>query len=182
MATGGVVFLRPTIRCGRGSGAVVYLAHRQVAGIYSTALTNTSSRVKKHKKPSSLHPIGYIDGDKSKPVLIDEAWSRFLGLEIQGRKLGGTAYPTLPDLTEFILLSQQNATAVAQLQTTLEQMVIANAQTLQSVVEVTQTASLAGAAQIPPPVLVRQETSPPPLNDLQGGGDGGGGDGGGGGD
>lgn len=178
MATGGVVYVKPTIGGSRGGGGVVFITHRQVAGIYTTSLSLSSTRVKKNGKPSSMHPLGYIDGDKGKPVYIDEAWSRFLGLEIAGRKLGGINFPSVPELTDFILLAQNNATAVAQIQTALQQMVTANAQSLQSVIAVTQTAALAGAAQIPPPVLAAPETSAPILGDSPGAGAGGG-DGGG---
>src|SRR4051812_44120400 len=101
--TTATIYVRPTIRGPQGSGGVVFVAHRQVAGLYSISLGASSTSVKKHKKPSGLHPIGYVNGDKSKPILIDEAWSRNFGLEIGGRKLGGSAYPTLPDLTNFIL-------------------------------------------------------------------------------
>lgn len=179
-STGAVIYLRPTIRGPRGSGAVVYIAHRQVAGIYTNVLSATPTSVRKNKKPSSLQPIGYVNGDKDKPVLIDSAWSKYLGLEIAGRKLGGSAYPTLPDLTSFILLAQNNAAAIAQLQTAQGQMMTANAQTLQSLLEVNQAAAVPGAAQIAAPVLAVPETTAPLFTQPDfGDGGGGGGDGGG---
>lgn len=158
-STAAVVYVRPTIRGPRGSKGVVFVTHRQVAGIYTASLF--ARNVNKHKKPSSLHPIGYIGGDRSKPVLIDEAWSRHIGLEINGRKLGGTAYPTVPELTEFILLAQNNASQISQILAAMEQMNNANAQSIQGLRDVVNAAALAGAAQVPPPVLARQETTPP---------------------
>lgn len=187
--TTALIYARPTIRGPQGGGGIVFVTHRQVAGLYATLLGATSTSVKKHKKPSSLHPIGYVNGDKSKPILIDEAWSRYFGLEIGGRKLGGSAYPTLPDVTNFILLAQNNAAAIKQIQDAQAQMIAANAQTLQALVEINQAAAVPGADQIPPPVLAPPETTPPlpqqpDFGDGAGGGGGGGdgGDGGAGGD
>src|SRR3954471_5780513 len=107
-STGAVIYARPTIRAVRGAGGVVYVAHRQVAGVYTSNLSATSASVKKNKKPHSRVPLGRVEDGV---VYIEPAWSKYLGLEIGGRKLGGSAFPTLPDVTEIMLLSQQTATA-----------------------------------------------------------------------
>jgi len=185
--TTATVYVRPTIAGPRGAGGVVYIPHRQVAGIYTIALTASSTTVKKNKKPSGAAPIGYVDGDRTKPVLIDPAWSKYFGLEIGGRKLGGAAFPTLPDIAEFILQTQNSSAAVALELAAMAQMLEANAQTLAALLEVNTTAAVPGVEQVPPPVVTIPETTAPiyiPPDYYGGGGDGagsGGGDGGGGG-
>jgi hypothetical protein len=180
--TGAVVQFRPTFGGFKGSGAVVFFAHRQVTGLYSTSLTTAASTVNKNKKPSSLHPIGYINGDRSKPVLIDPVWSKYLGLEIGGRKLGGPAFPTLPEVASFVTQQQVDA----QLAAAQDQWMSSLAQTMAALREVVVTATLAGADQVPPVVLARQETNPQPISpyfyDNTASSGGSGGDGGGGGD
>ncbi len=184
--TTATVYLRPTIRGARGAGGVVFFPHRQVAGIYSTALTATSAAVKKNKKPSGRMPIGTVEGTD---VYITAPWSKYLGLEIGGRKLGGAAFPTLPDITEFILQTQNSSAAVALELAAMAQMLEANAQTLAALLEVNTTAAVPGVEQVPPPVITIPETTAPIYTapeyygSVGGGGDGGGGggDGGGGG-
>lgn len=152
------------------TGGVVYVVHRQVAGIFATSLTALAS--KKNWKPSSVVPIGKTASGEA--VYVETPWSKYFS-DLGGRKLGGATFPTLPELTDFITQSNQNATAIAAIQTALQQMVTANAQTAQALTQVVQSAGLTGSGQIPPPVLAPQEYS--------GGGDGaGGGSGGGGGD
>jgi hypothetical protein len=158
----------------------VYLPVRAVSGLYSTNLT--AANQKKHKKPSSLEPMGYVNGDKDKPVLISPSWSRYLGLEIGGRKLGGSSFPTVPEVASFVTQQQVDA----QLSAAQDQWAAANAQALQTLIAVVQAAGLTGSDAIPPAVLARQETNPQPVSDfgyqLGGGGGGDGGGGGGGGD
>lgn len=165
-----VVYVRPTIRGPRGGRGVVLATHRQVAGFYTTSLTHSGS--KKNWKPHALQRVGKTASGEE--VLIDPAWNRFQG-DIANRKLGGATFPTVPDITEIFNLSQSNATAISQIQTALEQMVNANAQSLATLLQVVQTAALAGAAQVPPVVLARQETNIPPAPPIDlgnlGGGD-----------
>jgi hypothetical protein len=166
--------------------AIAYIAIRAVSGVYTSNLSATSARVLKNKKPQSGVPFGTVVGDK---VYIDPGWSKYLGLEIGGRKLGGSAFPTLPDVAEIMLLSQNTAAAVAQVQSAQSQMMTANAQSQQAMLEVIQQlaididalgkpASAAQVPQVPPPVLTVPETTAPIYEPFPIGGDGGGGGGG----
>ncbi len=157
------------------TGAVVFFPVRVVAGFYSASLS--ASTTKKNWKPSSVHPIGRTSDGKE--VFLDPAWSRYFS-DLGGRKLGGALFPTLPDVTEIFALTNNNAVEISQIQVALEAQAKANAQSIAAILEVINTAALAGAAQVPPPVLVRQETTPPPPIDpgayagVIGGGGGGG--------
>jgi len=156
-STGGIVYFRPTIRGPQGTGAVVYFSHRQVAGIYST-VNLSGSTVKKDWRPHAGVPVGYVNGDRSKPVTISEEWLRhfrFLG----NAKLGGSNFPTLPDVANFVTQQQIDA----QLAAAQDQWQAANAQTLQALLEVVKSAGLTGADQVPSAVLARQETNPQPI-------------------
>ncbi len=159
------------------TGAVVFFPVRVVAGFYSSALAQSTA--KKNWKPQSLHPIGRTSDGKE--VFLDPAWSRYFS-DLGGRKLGGATFPTLPDITEIFSLTNNNATAISQIQTALEQQANANAQAIESLRQVVQTAALVGAEQIPPPVLARQETTPPPVDTFFNNDNGVGSSGGGGGD
>ena len=162
------VYFRPTFVAARSkaSEAVCFFPLRFVSGLYSTALTNSNS--KKNWKPSALTPVVDKDGR------ITGEWNRYFS-DLGARKLGGANFPTLPELTEFFSLARSNSVAIAQLTTALENMVTANAQTTQALLEVVTRAELAGAAQIPPVVLVRQEITPNlgPAPFVEGGGAGG---------
>lgn len=172
-----VVYVRPTIRGPRGGRGVVLATHRQVAGLYTTSLTRSVS--KKNWRPHGGVSIGDVVDQNGNPtgqsVKVNPDWMRHFA-DLGQRKLGGATFPTVPDITEIFQLSQSNATAISQIQTALEQMVNANAQSLAALLQVVQTAALAGAAQIPPVVLARQETNIPPAPDPLGGAGGGGGD------
>lgn len=159
----------------RASTFTAYIPIRAISGLFTTGVM--TKKRPKNWKPHALQPIGQTKSGED--VLIDPAWLRHLSYLGQA-KLGGATFPTLPEMTSFILLAQQNAAAITQVQNALEQMVTANAQSQAAVVQVVQTAALAGSMQIPPVVIARQETTAPPVATLPDspGGDGGGGDGG----
>jgi hypothetical protein len=165
--TGAVVYVRPTFRTSHGAGATVLVTHRQVAGLYSTALAQ--SNAKKNWKPHALHKVVDDNG------YIDPAWNRFFS-DLANRKLGGPIFPTLPDLTGYITTAQAQTLFQSLITTALEQQVNANAQSQAATVQVVQNAGLTGAASIPPVVLARQETNIPPAGDPFGGAGAGGGD------
>ena len=58
--------------------------------------------------------------------------------------------PTLPDVASSVTASQARSIAGEVVASALSQQANANAQALSAVVQVTKTAALAGAAQIPP--------------------------------
>jgi hypothetical protein len=64
---------------------------------------------------------------------------------------------TLADIKQALIVEQAQAAYTAALALASSQQVVANAQTLAAVVQVTQTAALAGATQIPPVQLVPAE-------------------------
>lgn len=144
-----------------------YVPIRALSGLFSPGVTTAPA--KKNWRPHAGVPIGYIDNDESKPVYVNPSWGRHIA-DLGQRKLGGSSYPTLPDLASFVTQAQVDA----QLSAAQDQWTAANAQALQALIQVVQSAGLAGASAIPGAVLARQETNPQPVStlpDSPGGGD-----------
>jgi len=141
-----------------------FIPIRMVSGLYGAGLASSSSI--RDWKPHAQVPMTDDKGH------VTPAWNRYFSA-ISQRKLGGPSYPTLPDVAQFVTQAQVDA----QLSAAQDQWTAANAQALNSLIEVVRAAGLTGAAEVPPAVLARQETNPVYIQpDF---GDGGGGSGGG---
>ncbi len=136
----------------------------------STANTTLSASTKpKEWRPHIGVPVGYVNGDRSQPVHLDESWFRhlrFLGVN----KLGGATFPTLPDVASFVTVTQATELITA----AQDQMAAANAQALAALKEVVD-GLVGGTSTIPSVVLARQEVntwSSPVFTETGGGGGG----------
>ena len=155
--TGAVIYLKPRIVAaevpGRTSGAVLYFSPRLVSGIFADAngvSTQNSATSAKAMLPGPRTPIGYVNGDRSKPVYIDEAtWYRLVDY-IVNIKLGGVTAPTLTDVSNSITSVQDATTSIVNSVVSITEQTTNNAAALDTVKEVVQTADLPGATQIPP--------------------------------
>lgn len=169
-------FVKPrgalTTSAHRSSGFVAYIPVRAVSGLYSSSLNASTTQTKKDWRPRKSVAIGYVGGDRSKPVEVDDTWFqhfRYVG----NNKLGGPNFPTLPVVASFVTQTQVDA----QFSSAIDQFTTALAQSVAQMQEVVKAAGLAGAAQLPPVVLARQETNPTPISTPIFGDTGGGGGG-----
>lgn len=166
-STGAILYLRPrvaaTLAAKRLTGAVVFISPRMASGPWSTAGSITASRNLKSLKtwlPPANVPIGYVNGDPSKPVLIDsKTWYLFVDYLVN-TVLGGPSAPTLADVTTAVTTASVQSASSAATVTAVSQQVQANAESLAATVQVAQNNSLSGASQIPP-VQTYYETGNP---------------------
>lgn len=127
------------------------------AGVFFTASPygDTSfSRLETSPKasyPGARVPIGYVNGDRSKPIYLDPSWERWLRHTWFDR-LGGDSGPTMTEVQTNVVETKAQAVEAAATATAVEVQVIANAESLAATVEVAQNNSLAGATSIPPVV------------------------------
>lgn len=159
-STGAVLYLRPRIEvaltAAHQTGAVVFIAPpRLVTGPFSSAGEIPASRnlaaLKTWLPPSEI-PIGYLNNDRTKPVIIDaQTWYAFLNYFVN-TFIGGPSAPTLADVTSAVTTASAQSAASAAQVTVVQQAVAANAESLGAVVEVAQANDLQGASQIPPVV------------------------------
>src|SRR6185369_3269125 len=150
-----VAYFRPRAYTESGSGAVAYVPIRAFSGLFAANLSASNSRM--DWRPHAGVPIGYVGGDRSKPVIIDESWLRHWRF-VDNKKLGGAPFPTLPEVANFVTQQQIDA----QFQAAIDQFTTALAQSVAQMQEVVKTAGLAGSAQLPPVPVARQETNPTP--------------------
>lgn len=150
-----------------------YITLRAVSGAYTTSLS-ASTTPKEWRPPISV-PIGYIGGDKSKPIMLDESWFRYLRF-LGANKLGGPTFPTLPEVVTQSQLNSAIASSAEAITAAQDQQNAANAQALEALRQVVE--GLTSTSAVPPVVLVRQEVAPPPppVNFETGGGGGAGGE------
>jgi hypothetical protein len=99
--------------------------------------------------PGPRTALGYVNGDRTKPVYIDEAtWYRLLDY-ILNVKLGGIAAPSMADVAATVTTVQEAVTSTVTTVTDLTDMALQNAAVLDTVREVSQASDLDGAEQIP---------------------------------
>lgn len=161
-STGAVVYLKQyeaaASSAARSSGAVVYLPHREVSGVYQTGVGRASARPNDVAwLPNAQTPIGRVKPDGR--VVMDPAWYRALQHIFEVR-LGGRAAPSLPDVVTTVETTQAAAVQSGQQVSALTQQSQANAESLNVVRQVVQNNALTGAAQIPPVVMNPYENIP----------------------
>ena len=163
--TSATLYVKPTmlgvLTVNASSAAFLYLFVRGVSGLYNGSGVKASKNTRNLKSmlPAASVPIGHVmvQGERL-PVQIDDLfWYSFFRYITQ-TVLGGPIAPTLPDVTTALTVAQVQGIAQAAVSAGLTQQAVANAASLSAVVQVTQTAALPGAAQIPPVVLVPPET------------------------
>jgi hypothetical protein len=145
--------------------ALFYIPLRVVSGLYSrTGVTpNRDLRNLRSYLPSASVPIADKDGR------INQQWYSFLNYFVNVYTDFNSAI-TVSDLAQQIEIDQAMATATRAEQAAMAQQANANAQVIASLREVSQSADLAGAAQIPPPQMTPAE---PAYNNPSDGGAGG---------
>lgn len=156
-STGAVLYIRPrfsaTLKSNRATAAVVFLSPRMVSGPWSTAGEIPASRQLKSLRtwlPPAEIPIGYVNNDRSKPVIIDaQTWYSFFNYLVNV-VLGGPNAPTLADVTTAVTVATEQSAESAAIVSAVSQQVVANAESLAATVEVAQNNALPGANQIPP--------------------------------
>lgn len=162
--TTALAYFKPYGAAAGSTTAVAFVCVRALSGLYASNISTAA--VKKNWKPHAMTP--FVD---SKGFISPE-WNRFLG-DLANRKLGGSIFPTVPDLAQFITRQQVDALLTA----AQDQMAQQNAQAIAAIREVLIAAGTTGAAAIPEPTLARQETNPQPIGiDFGETGGGGGGD------
>ena len=147
-ATDSVLYFRPLAQAAASgiTGSVSFFAARASTGLYSsTAILKTNSRNKK-----VIRPIGVPMVDQNGMPM--QQWTDWF-VYIEKQFLNMLHGPTLPDVAKYITAGQATAIAVAAVQSGLAQQANANAQAIQTMREVVQTAQLPGAVQIPQPKL-----------------------------
>jgi hypothetical protein len=150
--------------------STTFAALLPLRGASTATIALVTAPVKKKWRPHPGVPIGYINGDKTKPVMINDDWWGHIK-DLGARKLGGAAFPSLPEVVTQSQLTSQISSVQAQVTATQDQQNAANAQSLEALRQVVQ--GLTSVAAVPPVVLVRQEVTPPPPVESPGGGAGG---------
>jgi hypothetical protein len=125
---------------------------RGVSGIFTEGggvSTQSIAASAKAMLPTPATPIGYVNGDRTKPVYIDAGtWYRLLDFIINV-KLGGVAAPSVTDIASTITSVQEAVTTTVTTVNSVTETVVQNAAALDTVREVAQNNSLSGASQIP---------------------------------
>ena len=153
--TGSVVYVRAnSVASQTGkTGSVSFFAARASTSIYSSlAIKRLNTKNRKVIRPVGVPMVG-TDG------MPTQQWTDWF-VYIEKEFLNMLNGPTLPDITKYVTVGQATAIAVAAVQAGLAQQANANAQSIQTIREVVQTAALPGAAQIPPPKLYSDFTAP----------------------
>ena len=164
--TGSVVYVRAnSVASQTGkTGSVSFFAARASTSIYSSlAIKRLNTKNRKVIRPVGVPMVG-ADG---MPTQQWSDWFVYIDKEFLNMLNG----PTLPDVASFVTVGQATAIAVAEVQAGLAQQANANAQSIQTIREVVQTAALPGATQIPAPKLYSDFNISPNLtnNDSRGG-------------
>jgi hypothetical protein len=142
----------------RSSGAVVYLPHREVSGVYQVGVGTAQTRPNDVAwLPSAQTPIANLNGRGQ--YVMEPSWYRFFQ-HVADVRLGGRAAPSLPDVVTTVETTQAAAVQSGQQVSALTQQSQANAEALSVVVQVAQNNSLTGADQIPPVILNPYENIP----------------------
>jgi hypothetical protein len=155
-STGAVIYIRPQMLAARtvarSTGAVMYFAPRMLAGLWTSSGVTASRDLSNLKAwlPPARIPIGYVNGDRTKPVLIDEAsWYKFLNYFLNVF-IGGQGAPTFSDVVTTVEQTQATAVEASSQTAALAQTTQTNAEALAATIQVSQNSGLAGASQIPP--------------------------------
>ena len=161
-STGAVVHLRlyevGGTGAARSSGAVVYLPHREVSGVYQVGVSTTAARPNDVAwLPSAQTPIASLNGRGQ--YVMEPSWYRFFQ-HLADVRLGGRAAPSLPDVITTVETTQAAAVQSGQQVSALTQQSQANAESLAVVRQVVQNNALTGADQIPPVTLNPYENIP----------------------
>lgn len=168
-STGAVLYLK--VRAGAGSstsrwtGAVAYLALRDSSGQFSSSGGAPATRNLRNLK--SLKPHSSVPLADPSTGRINEYWDRYFSY-LNDTFLEMTNGPTLPDVADSITYSQAVSLVNEAILGALSQQANSNAQSIEAVREVVQTAALPGSAQIPPAKLYMDYA---PIGDAGGGGD-----------
>ena len=125
------------------TNAVIYIPIRAVSGRFTSNLISTARKNLKSWKPSVNAPLVDDHGRITPP------WNQFIDYLIE-TVLGGANAATLADIAGFATVSQVEAIANNAAIGALKQQGVNNAQVIDAIRQVTVTAALAGAAQIPP--------------------------------
>ena len=147
-STGSTAYLRPSATAAASgiSGSVIFFASRSSTGLYSsTSIDKANSRNRKVIRPVGV-PMVDSNGMPTQP------WTDWF-VYIEKQFLNMLNGPTLPDVANYVTVGQATAIAVEAVQQGLAQQANANAQSIQAMREVVQSAALPGALQIPPPKL-----------------------------
>lgn len=176
-STGGIVFIRirdeDTSSSARSTGSVTYLSLRTTSGQFTSKGVTSNLKNRRAMLPSRSEPV--IDDSG----MINNGWWNWFSF-INGVFLAARSNPTLSDVIASIASIQGNNSTTEASIAALMQQTAANAQAVQAVIQVVQTAALPGATQVPPAQLAVQVT--PSGSGPTGGGDSGAGGPGGGGD
>lgn len=159
-STGAVVYIRPRFDAdvvpGRSSGAVVYIPFRSVSGIFSDAGVSSEDNLTSAKAMYPGPRVALVD----ERGFITQPWDRFFRW-ILNDKLGGVDAPSITDVTNSITAVQAATTSVVETVVAVVDQNSQNAAALDTVREVAQNNSLAGASQIPPVVRTPYRTLEP---------------------
>lgn len=154
-SSGAVVYVRPLVSGGAtsigASGAVVFMATRVSTGRYSSLVigAGSTSRNRKVIRPDNSVPYMIQSGDG---MTNNPAWSQWFQY-IEQSFLDMLKGPTLPDVAQYVTVSEAQSIAANVVQHALAQQANANAQSILTIREVVQSAALPGAVQIPIPKL-----------------------------
>jgi len=118
----------------------------EAANNYAGGSGLISSSVAKTKLPQAQLPLGRVQPDGT--VVMDPTWYRFLDY-IANVQLGGVTGPTMGDLSATVDSTRSSAINAQNAVSVVAQTVNANAASLAATVQVSQTAALPGATQIP---------------------------------
>lgn len=149
-STTAVLRIRPrlpaTLSANRRTTASIDLVIRLVGGLYSSSAVKSQTNLSNLKAwlPSARVPVTNLTDGTMTPE-----WYRFIQYVVE-TVLGGAIAPTVAD----VVVAQASVTAssitATQTATAISQQADANAQALAAAVQVVQSASLAGANNIPP--------------------------------
>ena len=125
------------------TNAVIYIPIRAVSGRFASNLASSTKKNLKSWKPSVNAPMVDDQGRITPP------WNQFINYLIE-TVLGGANAVTLADIAGFATVGQVQAIANNAAIGALKQQGTNNAQVIDAIRQVTVTAALVGAAQIPP--------------------------------
>ena len=157
--TGAVLYVRPRMDAAsvanRTTSAVMAVVLRTLSGIFSSGsmFDNASAQSLKAWLPPPRVPV-------TNPTtgLMTPEWYRFFRYIVEDR-LGGASAPSIADVQSTVGSVQQAVTSNSAAVALVTDAVNANAQSLQTTIQVSQINALAGAAQIPDPVQAPRYTN-----------------------
>ncbi len=137
--------------------AVVQCGATQAANQYAGGSGLISTEAAAGSLPKANVPFGRVRPDGT--VEVDPVWYRLLDYVIN-TQLGGPTGPKMSDITATVDSTRTSAIAAQNAVSVVSQTVNANATTLAAAVQVSQTAALPGASQIPPVTYTARGVNP----------------------